>query len=70
MREVHVVPDQDGWVIKVDGEQRHTFSTQHEAITRGIELASDAGGELVIHGMNGHIREKVSHGNDPRTIPG
>jgi hypothetical protein len=33
-------------------------------------VAEQDQGELVIHGEDGEIREKDSHGNDPRNIPG
>ena len=33
-------------------------------------MAEDQNSELVIHGKDGKIREKDSHGNDPRDIPG
>ena len=36
---------------------------------RAVRSATE-GGELVIHGEGGEIREKDSHGNDPRDIPG
>jgi hypothetical protein len=70
MADVHVVPSGEAWTLQVDGEKRDTFSTQNEAITRGRQLADDEQGELVIHGEDGEIREKTSHGNDPRDIPG
>lgn len=44
--------------------------TQEEAIKEGRGLAEDQNGELVIRGQGGVIREKDSHGNDPRDIPG
>jgi hypothetical protein len=50
--------------------ERDTFDTQDEAIQEGRQLAEEENGELVIHGEDGQIREKDSHGNDPRNIPG
>ena len=70
MADVHVVPSGEAWTLQVDGEKRDTFSTQNEAITRGRQLAEDEQGELVVHGEDGEIREKSSHGNDPSDIPG
>jgi hypothetical protein len=70
MSDVHVVPSIDEWAVELDGEQRATYNTQNEAITRGGQLAGEEGEELVIHGKDGQIREKHSHGNDPRNIPG
>ena len=70
MADVHVVPAGDEWAVEVDGQTRDSFATQNEAITRGGQLAGEEGGELVIHGADGQIREKSSHGNDPRDVPG
>ena len=70
MSDVHVVPSGSEWALEVDGTKYETFRTQNEAITRGRQLAEQEGGELVIHGQDGRIREKDSHGNDPRDIPG
>ena len=70
MADVHVVPSGEVWALQVDGEKRDTFSTQNEAITRGRQLADKQQGELVIHGEDGEIREKASHGNDPRDVHG
>ena len=47
-------------------KERSTRETQEEAIKQGRGLAD----ELVIHGKDGRIREKDSHGRDPRDIPG
>jgi hypothetical protein len=70
MSDVHVVPSADGWAIEVDGDERERFDTQEDAIERGRSVADDEGGELVVHGEDGEIREKSSHGDDPRDIPG
>ena len=56
--------------LEVDGDIRSTHDTQEEAINEGRGLAEQEQGELVIHGEDGKIREKDSHGNDPRNIPG
>jgi len=70
MSDVHVVPSGDGWALEVDGEEREAFDTQDEAAQKGRQLAEEENGELVIHGQDGQIREKDSHGNDPRDTPG
>ena len=70
MSDVHVVPSGDGWALEVDGDERETFDTQEEAIERGREVAEAEEGELVVHGEDGQIRDKTSHGNDPREVPG
>jgi hypothetical protein len=70
MADVHVVPSGDQWACEVDGAQRSTHSTQDDAVTAGRQLAEQEQGELVVHGQDGQIREKDSHGNDPRDVPG
>ncbi len=70
MLDVHVVPAGDQWVCEINGNARSTHDTQDEAIKHGRQLAEEQGSELVIHGEDGRIREKDSHGNDPRDVPG
>ena len=70
MGDVHVVPQGSWWGLEVNGEIRSTHETQGQAINQGRGLAEQEHGELVIHGQDGQIREKDSHGNDPRNIPG
>ena len=66
-RNQHVVPHRDGWAVKPEGGQRPSsvHGTQKQAIDRGREVAQNQGAELFIHGRDGRIREKDSHGNDP-----
>jgi hypothetical protein len=40
-------------------------SNQREAIDRAREISQSQGTELFIHGRDGRIRERDSHGNDP-----
>ena len=64
----HVTPHPDGgWQVKGEGNDRATIRTptQGEAVKAGREIARHQGSELVIHGKDGRIREKDSHGNDP-----
>ncbi len=63
----HVVPIGDKWGIKGEGNSRYTkiTDTQREAINVARTIARNQQSELVIHGRNGRIREKDSHGNDP-----
>ena len=70
MADVHVVPQASRWGLEVDGNIRSTHDTQEQAINEGRGLAEQEQGELVIHGEDGEIREKESHGNDPRDVPG
>jgi hypothetical protein len=71
MADIHVVPDGDRWKVeRAGGESIDSFPTQAEAIAVGREAAEAEQGELVIHGADGRIREKDSHGHDPRDVPG
>ena len=70
MPDVHVVPEGNLWACEIDGNIRSTHETQEEAIKEGRGLAEAQNSELVIHGKDGRIREKDSHGNDPRDILG
>lgn len=70
---VHVVParkHENGlsalWAVEIRGRRQGTFPTQAEAIGCARRLARNAGAELLIHGRDGKIRRKDSHGRDPR----
>lgn len=62
----HVVPHAGGWAVRGAGVQRASavFDTQREAIGRARETSRNQGSELLIHGRDGRIRERDSHGND------
>jgi Uncharacterized protein conserved in bacteria (DUF2188) len=70
MPDVHVVPSGILWACEINGHTRSTHETQDEAIKHGRHLAEEQASELVVHAQDGSIREKDSHGNDPRDIPG
>lgn len=64
----HVTPHPNGgWQVKGEGNSRATIRTtkQSDAIDRARIISRNQGSELVIHGANGQIREKDSHGRDP-----
>ncbi len=65
-RNQHVVPRNDGWAVKGAGAERATVvvNTQQEAIDRARNIARNQGTELLIHGRDGRIRERDSHGKD------
>jgi uncharacterized protein YdaT len=62
----HVVPHSEGWAIKSEGASKASsvHRTQKEAIDRGREVARNQSSELLIHGKDGRIRERDSHGKD------
>ena len=66
-RNQHVVPHEGGWAVRGAGSQRASsvHRTQREAIDAGRDIASNQRTELFIHGRDGRIRERDSHGNDP-----
>lgn len=66
-RNQHVVPHPEGWAVNPAGGEKASsiHSTQRAAIDRGREIAQNQGTELLIHGRDGRIRERDSHGNDP-----
>lgn len=66
-RNEHVVPRDDGWAIRGAGAKRDTghFDRKQDAVDRAREITQNQGTELVIHGRDGQIRSKDSHGHDP-----
>lgn len=66
-RNQHVVPHEGGWAVKGAGAQRATevFDRKTEAVDRGRQIAINQGTELLIHGKDGQIQSKDSHGHDP-----
>lgn len=69
----HVVPNPNGgWDIKRGGGQKsikHT-DTKMEAEKIAREISTNQETELVIHGKDGKIQRKDSHGNDPHPPEG
>lgn len=63
----HVVPVDGQWGVKGEGNDKYTalYDTQAEAIARAREISRNQGSELLIHGKDGRIRERDSHGHDP-----
>lgn len=64
---IHVVPRDGDWAVLREGAQRDSshHSSQAEAIAAARHTAQREGVELLIHGRNGQIRERDSHGRDP-----
>lgn len=71
-RNQHVVPHQGGWAVRGAGAGRATavHDTQAAAIDQARDIARNQGAELFIHGTNGRIRERDSHGHDPNPPKG
>ena len=70
--EHHIVPHENGWAIIRSGSKRphRVLPTKKEAEQVGREISRNQGTELVIHGKDGKIQRKDSHGKDPHTIKG
>jgi uncharacterized protein YdaT len=66
-KDQHVVPHEDGWAVRGEGNQRVTsvHDTQGEATERAREIARNQRSEVVIHRRDGTIRDSDSYGNDP-----
>lgn len=63
---VHVVPADGGWQVRHEGADRvaGVYSTQAEA-TEAVESAlRRSGGELMVQGHDGRIRESMTLGRD------
>ncbi len=56
-----------GWQVKGAGNEKATkvTTTQQQAIKAAQGIAKHQQSEVVIHGVNGRIRDKDSYGNDP-----
>jgi uncharacterized protein YdaT len=65
-RNQHVVPRDDQWAVRGAGAKRDTelFDRKQDAVNRAREISRNQQTELVVHGQNGRIQQKDSHGND------
>jgi hypothetical protein len=59
---LHVLPHNDGWAVKREGNERatSTHATQKEAIDASRTLAQE-GDEIVIHRQDGTVRDKTTY---------
>lgn len=66
-RNQHVVPRDDQWAVRGAGAKRDTelFDRKQDAVDRARQISQNQQTELVVHGQNGRIQYKDSHGNDP-----
>lgn len=66
MSNQHVIKRPEGWAVKGEGNSRDTVhvETQKEAVKIAREIAINQKSEVVIHGLDGRIRDKDSYGND------
>jgi ketosteroid isomerase-like protein len=65
-KNVHVVPNDGGWKVRVEGSGRSkSYSTQGEAIRAGRKLARSNRADHIVHRRDGRIRQRDSYGSDP-----
>ena len=59
----HVVPHEDGWAIRGEGNERYTsiHRTQKAAIRRAKQIARNYGSDVIIHRSDGTIRDRQSY---------
>jgi hypothetical protein len=71
-RDIHVVPNGDGWAVKRENQERaiSTHATQAEAEEAARPIAQREKVELFVHSHTGQIRDRSTYGHDPRNIPG
>ena len=60
----HVVPYEDGWAVRREGNKRVTSKhrKQSTAIRKAKSLAKKYKADVIIHRASGGIRERVSYG--------
>ncbi len=69
----HVVPNPNGgWDVKKGGSEKASnhFDKKTDAVEKGREISQNQGSEFYIHGKDGKIQSKDSHGNDPNPPQG
>ncbi|WP_298761662.1 DUF2188 domain-containing protein [uncultured Psychroserpens sp.] len=61
----HVVPYEDGWAVRREGNKRITSKhrKQSTAINKAKVLAKRYKADVIIHRESGGIRERVSYGD-------
>jgi uncharacterized protein YdaT len=66
-RNQHVVPNGKDWAVKAAGSIRATeiLPTKSQAVDRAREISRNQGTELIVHGRDGKIQSRDSHGHDP-----
>ncbi|WP_406683611.1 DUF2188 domain-containing protein [Seonamhaeicola sp. MEBiC1930] len=62
----HVVPYQDGWAVRREGNKRITSKhrKQSTAIRKAKSLAKRYDADVIIHRASGGIRERISYKED------
>lgn len=69
----HVVHNpKGGWDVKKGGSDKASkhFDKKDDAVDVGREISKNQKTEFFIHGKNGQIQKRDSHGNDPVSSKG
>lgn len=66
-KDQHVVPANGKWGIKGERNSRLTaiYDRKSDAVAAARQISRNQGSELFIHGRNGQIQSRDSHGKDP-----
>ena len=67
-KDQHVTTHPNGWQVKGEGNTKATVVSKTQAESE--KIAKNQKSEVVIHGIDGKIRDKKSYGNDPKNIKG
>jgi uncharacterized protein YdaT len=64
MANQHVVRRDEGWAIRKENAERDTvvLPTQQGAFEKAREIAEKQGGDVLVHGRDGKIRERNTYG--------
>lgn len=62
-RHLHVVSHENGWAVKREGNKRITSKhrKQSTAIRKARSLAKRYGTDVIVHGKDGRIRDRMSY---------
>ncbi len=59
----HVVPHEDGWAVRGEGNERVTsvYDLQEDAINRARDIAINYQSSVIIHRKDGTIRDRMNY---------
>lgn len=62
-----VLRSEGGWSVKRSGATRASgnYSNKRDAVAAARQFSRNQGTELIVHGKDGQIQRRDSHGKDP-----
>ena len=69
MRQLHVRPSEAGWQVELEGRIMSEFPRQDLAWSAAKALARQFGGEALLYGRDGRVREVWGPGSKRRPKP-